>query len=105
MAAIDYDAWAKTYDDTRGASPSVLRALLEGLGPPDGRSVLDIGGRTGNFAVALAERGFPVRLCDYWPAMRRRAAAQLRKAQGAVAGAGRRPRAVARFACRRPVSV
>ena len=33
MTTIDYDAWAKTYDDTRGASPSVLRALLEAVGP------------------------------------------------------------------------
>ena len=53
MTTIDYDAWAKTYDDTRGASPSVLRPLLEALGPPDGRSLLDIGGGTGNYSLAL----------------------------------------------------
>jgi ubiquinone/menaquinone biosynthesis C-methylase UbiE len=35
----------KTYDDTRGAS-GVLKPLLEALGPPAGRSLLDIGGGT-----------------------------------------------------------
>jgi hypothetical protein len=35
MTTIDYDAWAKTYDNTRGASPSVLRALLDALGPQE----------------------------------------------------------------------
>jgi hypothetical protein len=44
MTRIDYDAWALQYDNTRGASPSVLRPLLEALGPPDSRSVLDLGG-------------------------------------------------------------
>src|SRR2546422_11212185 len=99
MAAIDYDAWAKTYDDTRGASPSVLRALLEALGPPDGRSVLDIGGGTGNFSVALAERGFPGRLCDYSPAMGRRAAAKLGKDEVAVGDAAPLPFADGPLAC------
>ena len=105
MAAIDYDAWAKTYDDTRGASPSVLRALLEALGPPDGRSVLDIGGGTGNFAVALAERGFPVSLCDYSPAMARRAAAKLGKDEVAVADAAHLPFADGSFDCTMSVNV
>ncbi len=31
--AIDYDAWAEKYDETRGVSPSVLGLLLEARGP------------------------------------------------------------------------
>ncbi len=57
MKAIDYDAWAKTYDETRGTSPSVLGPIAEALGKPAGRSLLDIGGGTGNFARLLAEAG------------------------------------------------
>jgi len=77
MTTIDYDAWARTYDDTRGASPSVLEPLLDSLGPPDGRSLLDIGGGTGNFAQSLSEAAFGVSLCDYSPEMARRASAKL----------------------------
>jgi len=61
---IDYDAWAQRYDETRGVSPSVLGALLKVLGSPDGRSLLDIGGGTGNYSVALRQAGFRVTLCD-----------------------------------------
>jgi ubiquinone/menaquinone biosynthesis C-methylase UbiE len=60
----DYDAWAQTYDQTRGVSPSVLGPLLEALGPPDDRSLLDIGGGTGNYSVALAGAGFRAVHCD-----------------------------------------
>ncbi|HEY8768693.1 MAG TPA: class I SAM-dependent methyltransferase [Dehalococcoidia bacterium] len=65
------------YDATRGASRSVLAPIAEALGPPAGRSLLDIGGGTGNFARPLAEAGFQVTLADYWPEMIRRAAAKL----------------------------
>jgi ubiquinone/menaquinone biosynthesis C-methylase UbiE len=99
MAAIDYDAWAKTYDDTRGASPSVLRPLLEALGPTDGRSVLDIGGGTGNFALALRDEGFRVSVCDYSPEMARRALAKLSGAAVFVADAAHLPFADGSFDC------
>ena len=59
--AIDYDAWAQNYDATRGVSPSVLGPLLEALGPPGGRSLLDIGGGTGNYTVALRDAGLRAR--------------------------------------------
>jgi ubiquinone/menaquinone biosynthesis C-methylase UbiE len=91
MTAIDYDAWAKTYDDTRGASPSVLKPLRDALGPPEGRSLVDIGGGTGNFARALAEAGFEVTLCDYSREMARRAAGKLGDAFVAVADAPHLP--------------
>jgi ubiquinone/menaquinone biosynthesis C-methylase UbiE len=105
MAAIDYDAWAQTYDDTRGASPSVLRPLLEALGPPDGRSLLDIGGGTGNFARALAYEGFRVALCDYSPEMARRATVKLGDAPVAVADAPHLPFREASFDCAISVNV
>jgi ubiquinone/menaquinone biosynthesis C-methylase UbiE len=105
MAAIDYDAWAQTYDDTRGASPSVLRALLEALGQADGRSLLDIGGGTGNFARELAEEGFRVGLCDYSPEMARRALAKLGSAPVAVADAAHLPFDEGSFDCAISVNV
>jgi SAM-dependent methyltransferase len=99
MTGIDYDAWARTYDDTRGASPSVLRALLDALGAPDGRSLLDIGGGTGNYARALADSGFRVALCDYSPGMAARSATKLGEALVAVADGQRLPFANAAFDC------
>ena len=39
MATIDYDAWAKTYDATRGASPSVLGPIAEALSNEDIRNL------------------------------------------------------------------
>jgi ubiquinone/menaquinone biosynthesis C-methylase UbiE len=77
MGAIDYDAWAKTYDARRGTSPSVLGPIAKALGQPARRSLLDIGGGTGNFARPLAEDGFRVTLADFSPEMVRRAAATL----------------------------
>ena len=74
--AIDYDAWAQNYDATRGVSPSVLAPLLDSLGPPAGRSLLDIGGGTGNYTVALRDAGFRAVHCDASPGMARRAAAK-----------------------------
>ncbi|MDZ4277996.1 MAG: methyltransferase type 11, partial [Dehalococcoidia bacterium] len=62
--AIDYDSRAATYDATRSASPSIVRPLLRALGPANGRALLDIGGGTGNYAVALRDAGFRVWLSD-----------------------------------------
>jgi ubiquinone/menaquinone biosynthesis C-methylase UbiE len=76
MTGIDYDAWAKQYDRTRGASPSVLRPLLDALGPAEGRTLLDIGGGTGNYSVALRNAGFAVIHCDPSAGMVRAAAAK-----------------------------
>ena len=105
MSTIDYDAWAQTYDDTRGASPSVLRALCEALGPAGGRTMLDIGGGTGNFAKALAGEGFRVVLCDYSPEMARRASAKLRGSAVLVADAPHLPFGDASFDCAISVNV
>ncbi len=76
MTAMDYDAWALKYDETRGVSPSVLGPLLKALGPPAGRSVLDIGGGTGNYTVAFRDAGFRAIHCDPSPGMARPAASK-----------------------------
>jgi ubiquinone/menaquinone biosynthesis C-methylase UbiE len=80
--AVDYAEQARTYDLTRGASPTVVRLLTKYLGPSggkpgDGRSVLDIAGGTGNYAQFLAARGFRVTVLDRAPAMLLRAAPKL----------------------------
>lgn len=77
MPPIDYGSWARSYDTTRGASPSVLSVLLRAFGDPDGRTLIDIGGGTGNFAEPLTDAGFSVSLCDATPGMVARAAAKL----------------------------
>lgn len=103
--SIDYDAWAKTYDDSRGASPSVLGPIEEELGAPDGRSLLDIGGGTGNFARPLAEAGFRVSLVDYSPEMIRRARTKLDADLFAVVDAQLLPLRDAAFDCAISVNV
>ena len=103
--AIDYDAWAKNYDCTRGASPSVVRALLDALGSVGGRSLLDVGGGTGNFAEALGAEGFDVALCDYSREMTRRASAKLVGSPVVVADAPHLPFRDGVFDCAISVNV
>ncbi len=59
-----YDRQAETHDTTRGASPSVLRPLQAALEAAPGRELLDIGGGTGNYAVALRARGWDPLVID-----------------------------------------
>jgi demethylmenaquinone methyltransferase/2-methoxy-6-polyprenyl-1,4-benzoquinol methylase len=54
----DYSRRAERYDQTRSASPSVLRALREALKAAPGRRLADIGGGTGNYALALSREGW-----------------------------------------------
>lgn len=54
----DYSVQARTYDRTRAASPSVLAPLRAALTTGPGRSLLDVGGGTGNYAAALRDEGF-----------------------------------------------
>ena len=60
----NYAEQAKTYDRTRGASPTIVRALGRYLGPPDNRVLLDIAGGTGNYAQVFQARGFRVIVLD-----------------------------------------
>ena len=73
----DYAEEARTYDLTRAASPTVVRLLSRYLGPSDGRSVLDIGGGTGNYAQTLQARGWAVVVVDAEIAMAERSIAKL----------------------------
>jgi demethylmenaquinone methyltransferase/2-methoxy-6-polyprenyl-1,4-benzoquinol methylase len=60
-----YTRQATSYDSARGAGVETLEPLLaelEHLSP--GSRVLDIGGGTGNYAVAMARRGYDVTVLD-----------------------------------------
>jgi len=70
----DYSNQAKTYDETRSASPSVLGTLREALAGAPGRRLLDVGGGTGNYAVALRDEDWDVVVSDRSPDMLARAA-------------------------------
>jgi ubiquinone/menaquinone biosynthesis C-methylase UbiE len=72
----DYSNQAKTYDETRAASPSVLGPLREALEGAPGRRLVDIGGGTGNYSRALREHGWDPLVVDREPGMLKRAAAK-----------------------------
>jgi demethylmenaquinone methyltransferase/2-methoxy-6-polyprenyl-1,4-benzoquinol methylase len=72
----DYTNQARTYDETRAASPSVLGPLREALEGAPGRRLADVGGGTGNYARALREAGWDPVVIDREPAMLARAAAK-----------------------------
>jgi demethylmenaquinone methyltransferase/2-methoxy-6-polyprenyl-1,4-benzoquinol methylase len=65
----DYSRQALAYDSTRGASPSVLAPLRCALGQARGRALLDIGGGSGNYAMALAGDGWQPVVADRSPQM------------------------------------
>jgi SAM-dependent methyltransferase len=72
----DYSRQAQHYDETRAASPSVLRPLREALEGAPGRRLLDIGGGTGNYALALKHEGWEPVVLDRSPEMLAHAAAK-----------------------------
>ena len=72
----DYSRQARTYDETRSASPSVLGPLREALAGAPGRRLADIGGGTGNYARALRDEGWDPVVVDRQPEMLARAAAK-----------------------------
>ena len=72
----DYSNQARTYDETRAASPSVLGPLREALAGAPGRRLADIGGGTGNYAQAMRDEGWDPVVIDREPAMLARAAAK-----------------------------
>src|SRR4051812_47748556 len=72
----DYTNQARTYDETRSASPSVLGPLREALEGAPGRRLADIGGGTGNYARALRDEGWDPVVLDREPAMLARGAAK-----------------------------
>lgn len=62
--AATYIQQARTYDHTRSAGRETLDPLLAALAEAPGRYVLDVGGGTGNYAMALASQGFDVLVLD-----------------------------------------
>jgi demethylmenaquinone methyltransferase/2-methoxy-6-polyprenyl-1,4-benzoquinol methylase len=72
----DYSRQAARYDETRSASPSVLRPLREALEGAPGRRLVDIGGGTGNYAIALKREGWEPVVVDRSVEMLARAAAK-----------------------------
>jgi SAM-dependent methyltransferase len=60
----DYSRQAIAYDSTRGASPSVLAPLRRALDGAPGRRLLDVGGGTGNYALALRADGWEPTVVD-----------------------------------------
>ncbi len=72
----DYARQAETYDQTRAASPSILRPLRAALDPAPGRRLADVGGGTGNYSQALEREGWQPVVVDRSPQMLSRAAAK-----------------------------
>jgi SAM-dependent methyltransferase len=72
----DYSRQAQRYDETRSASPSVLRPLREALNGAPGRRLADIGGGTGNYALAFRREGWEPVVVDRSAEMLARAAAK-----------------------------
>jgi SAM-dependent methyltransferase len=72
----DYSRQAERYDETRSASPSVLRPLREALEGAPGHRLADIGGGTGNYALALQREGWDPVVVDRSAEMLARAAAK-----------------------------
>ena len=72
----DYSNQARTYDETRAASPSVLGPLREALEGAPGKRLVDVGGGTGNYSRALRDEGWDPIVVDREPGMLVRAKAK-----------------------------
>ena len=73
----DYSRQAEIYNETRATSPSVLRPLRgRSLNGAPGSRLADIGGGTGNYALALKREGWDPVVVDRSPEMLARAAAK-----------------------------
>jgi SAM-dependent methyltransferase len=83
----------------------MVRALLAGLGPANGRTLLDIGAGTGNYSMAMRESGFRVTLVELSAAMLRRAASKLGTGAVVQGDALRLPFRDASFGCATSVNV
>ncbi len=55
-----YDRIGRGYSRHRAADPRIVGRLAQMLGPPENGSVVDVGAGTGNYAAALAGRGYQV---------------------------------------------
>jgi len=73
-ARHEYAHQAARYDRTRGASPSIVAPVLAALDGANRKVLLDLGGGTGNYAVAARTRGYRPVVVDVSPEMLTRAA-------------------------------
>src|SRR5437773_11107842 len=87
----NYANEAKSYDLTRGASPTVVRLVTKRLGPAEGRSLLDVGGGTGNYAQVLQARGWSIVLVDAEMAMAARSGPKVGRGRQVVGDAAALP--------------
>ncbi|MDQ5817604.1 MAG: class I SAM-dependent methyltransferase [Actinomycetota bacterium] len=55
-----YDRIGRGYSQHRAADPRIVGRLAQMLGPPENGAVVDVGAGTGNYAAALAGRGYQV---------------------------------------------
>ena len=62
--ARTYAAQAATYDRTRSASTETAGPVLNAISSAPGRTVLDVGGGTGNYALVMRASGFSVTVAD-----------------------------------------
>lgn len=72
----DYSKQAPRYDASRGVSPDVLAMVTTVLEGAPGRALLDVGGGTGNYALALREAGWAPTVLDASAQMRAAAEAK-----------------------------
>ncbi|MFL5797932.1 MAG: class I SAM-dependent methyltransferase [Actinomycetota bacterium] len=99
MRPGNYAEQARTYDLTRRASPTILAAVREALGEGRGRTLVDVAGGTGNYAVELARAGFRPVVADAELAMVSHAAAKLPAGSCVAADAAALPFRDATFDC------
>lgn len=65
----DYSRQAERYDQTRAASASVVQGLQKALAGAPGPRLADLGGGTGNYALALQQAGWDPVVVDRSPEM------------------------------------
>jgi ubiquinone/menaquinone biosynthesis C-methylase UbiE len=68
-----YDRIGDRYSRTRAADSRIVDGLVEALRVSPPAKLLDVGGGTGNYAMALAERGFPITVVEPSAIMREQA--------------------------------
>ena len=73
MGETTYDAIGESYNRNRTADPRILKILVELLGPPSRKPVVDIGAGTGNYTNALAQSGYTLSAIEPSATMRRQA--------------------------------
>jgi SAM-dependent methyltransferase len=93
-----YDAIGSNYDVTRQADPGLVDSLVRLLDTQPGALILDVACGTGNYTVALAERGLRMTGVDISSTMLRRAREKFDGVDWRIADASQLPCADGMFA-------